>query len=77
MHISKPILPPRKGYVERVGADGQHYYASTEETKELLRKRDELSEENTLLKAQIKAQTDRSDFLEDCIAEMAMLVYAE
>lgn len=40
-------------------------------------KLDSLTEENTLLKAQIKAQTDRSDFLEDCIAEMAMLVYAE
>ena len=29
----------------------------------------------TLLQAQLKAQTDRSDFIEDCIAEMAGVVY--
>lgn len=28
-----------------------------------------------LLKAQLKAQTERSDFIEDCIAEMAGVVY--
>ena len=28
-----------------------------------------------LLKAQLKALTDRSDFIEDCIAEMAGVVY--
>lgn len=32
-------------------------------------------DEVALLKAQLKAQTDRCDFLEDCIAEMAMQVY--
>lgn len=34
-----------------------------------------LQEENTLLKAQIKAMSERSDFIEDCIAEMASKVY--
>lgn len=34
-----------------------------------------LQEENRLLKAKIKAQSDRSDFVEDCIAEMATQVY--
>lgn len=34
-----------------------------------------LISENKLLKAQIKAQTERSDFIEDCIAEMATQVY--
>ena len=34
-----------------------------------------LAEENKLLKAQLQAQTDRSDFIEDCIAEMATQVY--
>lgn len=29
----------------------------------------------TLLQAQLKAQTERSDFIEDCIAEMAGVVY--
>lgn len=32
-------------------------------------------QENKLLKAQLKAQTERSDFIEDCIAEMAGVVY--
>lgn len=31
--------------------------------------------ENKLLKAQLQAQTERSDFLEDCLAEMATIVY--
>lgn len=35
-----------------------------------------LKNENTLLKAQIQAMSDRNDFIEDCIAEMAMQVYA-
>lgn len=34
-----------------------------------------LQQENKILKAQIKAQTERSDFIEDCIAEMATQVY--
>ena len=37
----------------------------------------ELEQENKLLKAQLNAATARSDFIEDCIAEMAMQVYAE
>lgn len=32
-------------------------------------------QENKLLKAQVQAQTERSDFIEDCIAEMAGVVY--
>lgn len=35
----------------------------------------DLVAENKLLKAQLQAQTERSDFLEDCIAEMATVVY--
>lgn len=35
-----------------------------------------LEAENTLLKAQISAQSDQMDFYEDCIAEMATVVYA-
>ena len=30
--IVKPQLPPKAGYVEKVDADGNHYYAPTEET---------------------------------------------
>lgn len=36
----------------------------------------DLIKENELLKAQIKAQSDRNDFMEDCIAEMSMHVYS-
>ena len=38
---------------------------------------EQLQAENRLLSAQIQAQTERSDFVEDCMAEMAMQVYAE
>lgn len=34
-----------------------------------------IQDENILLKAQLKAQTDRCDFIEECIAEMAVQVY--
>lgn len=36
---------------------------------------EDLKKENKLLKAQIQAQTERSDFIEDCIAEMAGVIY--
>ena len=35
----------------------------------------ELEAENKMLRAQLQAATDRQDFIEDCIAEMAMQVY--
>lgn len=35
----------------------------------------ESEKENKLLKAQVSAVTERSDFIEDCIAEMAVQVY--
>ena len=34
-----------------------------------------LQQENELLKSQIKAQSDRADFMEDCLAEMSAAVY--
>ena len=36
----------------------------------------ELEAENKMLRAQLQAAVDRQDFIEDCIAEMAMQVYA-
>ena len=36
---------------------------------------EDLKKENKLLKAQLQAPTERSDFIEDCIAEMAGVVY--
>lgn len=35
-----------------------------------------LEDENAMLKAQITAQSDQMDFYEDCIVEMASIVYA-
>lgn len=37
----------------------------------------QLEKENKLLRAQLQAQTERSDFIEDCIAEMATIVYGD
>ena len=37
--------------------------------------RRKLLEENALLRAQVQALADRGEFIEDCIAEMAMQVY--
>lgn len=36
-----------------------------------------LQSENKLLKAQLQALTERSEFLDDCIAEMATQVYSK
>ncbi len=35
----------------------------------------DLADENKLLRAQVQALSDREEFLEDCIAEMAVQVY--
>lgn len=35
-----------------------------------------LEAENKLLKEQVRAQADQAEFYEDCIAEMATVVYA-
>lgn len=35
-----------------------------------------LEQENSLLRAQIEAQSGQLDFYEDCIAEMAAVIYA-
>lgn len=35
-----------------------------------------LEAENRLLKAQVQAQTARTDFLEDCLAEIGGMVYS-
>lgn len=36
---------------------------------------EELQAENALLRAQVQSLADRGEFIEDCIAEMAMQVY--
>lgn len=61
-------------------ADGEVFrlsYAGVEHERELRggKTHKELQKENEFLKAQIQAQSNRSDFVEDCIAEMATMVY--
>ena len=71
MFITEALLPPKPGYVEVLDENGEHVYSATEEMTEKLA----ADAENKLLKAQLQAQTDRSDFIEEVIAEMATIVY--
>ena len=50
-------------------------WVKVEKEPSIEQKYEQLSGENKLLKAQLQAQTDRSDFIEECIAEMATQVY--
>ena len=65
--ITKPKLPPKVGYTEVVNPDGAHVYKKivTEEAQKM-----------ELMEAQIAAQSDQMDFYEECIVEMAAIVYA-
>ena len=72
--IINPILPPKSGYVEDIDNDGNHYYRKL--PNEVEDRVATLESVNDLLKQQVKAASDQNDFLEDCIAEMAEIVYA-
>ena len=72
--ITKPFLPPKSGYIEDVDGNGNHYYRKL--PNEVEDRVTTLESENDLLKQQLKAASDQNDFLEDCIAEMAAIVYA-
>lgn len=58
--------------VERAQEEMDADYTPTEDVKTNA----ELQAENALLRAQIQSLADRGEFIEDCIAEMAMQVYA-
>lgn len=82
-YFSKPIYDdrgiPRYAYVpdgspkwrERTQEEMDADYVEPQPVKTV----DELAAENELLRAQIQALSDRGEFIEDCIAEMAMQVY--
>ena len=61
--------------------DGQDFYRDGEKVvSPLTAARQEvqtMQEELPMLKAQIQAISDRNDFIEDCMAEMATVVYGE
>lgn len=65
--VSTPELASQNGWLRLPpGAGIGEQYPDTVET---------LKQKNKLLKAQLQAQTKRSDFIEDCIVEMATQVY--
>ena len=61
--------------------DGEHFYRGGEKLDSPLalarQEAQTLKEDIPMLKAQIQAISDRNDFVEDCIAEMATVVYAD
>lgn len=62
--------------VERTQAEMDGDYTAQPETSAPMTNA-ELEAENAMLKAQVKAVADRNEFVEDCIAEMATVVYAD
>lgn len=64
MAITRPTLPLKAGYVE-VESNGVREYKLTPEKAEEIR-----------LASQIQALTERNEFLEDLIAELAVQVYS-
>lgn len=76
----RPTLPPKDGYVEQL-IDGVATYVKvvTQEDKEN-EQRDlllaQLQEDNKLLRAQLTATIQSNQTLEDCLVEMASVVYA-
>lgn len=72
MAIFEAQLPIKPGYTEIIDINGNHVYMLTPAMERETQK----DEEMDLLKQQLKAASDQNDFLEDCIAEMAGIVYA-
>lgn len=73
------MLSPKAGYVERVDANGNHYYAPTPDTLTAqmeAREAQQLMEENRLLTAKVAALSEQNDFQEELIVELAGVVYA-
>lgn len=64
-------LAPKEGYVEIMLPDGSREYKATPEQEE----KEFLLAQNKLKDAQIQALTEQKEFLEDCVAEMATIVY--
>lgn len=61
--INKPILPPKAGYVERVNAEGVHYYEPTAETLAKLQREE----------AEAQIQADMDGLLVDYEFRLTML----
>ena len=84
-YLPMPLMDDRGVYryklsdghaVERTQSEMDGDYTAQPETSAPMTNA-ELEAENTMLKAQVKAVADRNEFVEDCIAEMATVVYAD
>ena len=69
----KPVPPEGWEYDDRTGTFYQPGWEPPESPEQKIIR---LEQENSMLKAQVKAVSDRNDFIEDCIAEMAIQVYS-
>lgn len=83
-YLPKPLMDERGVYrykleegqaMERTQEERDRDYA-TRPVPATPKTNAELEAENALLKAQVQAVADRNEFMEDCIAEMAAVVYA-
>jgi len=72
--INYPQLPPLSGYVEDEDETGKRVYRKIETSQD--QQIVQLQQENTKLSAQIKATSESNAFLEECIVEIAGIVYA-
>lgn len=78
--MCRPTLPPKDGYVEQL-IDGVPTYVKVvtpedrdnEQRDQLLA---QLQEDNKLLRPQLTATIQNNQALEDCLVEMANVVYA-
>lgn len=72
--IDVPGVEAKEAWTEEVAYQVYHPY--TQEELDKMAEPTAEEKEKTLLKAQIQALSERNDFLEDCMAEMASIVYA-
>lgn len=72
--IDVPGVEAKEAWTEEVTYQVYHPY--TQEELDKMAEPTAEEKEKTLLKAQIQALSERNDFLEDCMAEMASIVYA-
>ena len=84
-YFDKPLCDERGIYryklvdgrlVERTQEEMDADYAPPEVKPTDAERISQLASEKKLLTAQVQALSDRNDFMEDCIAEMATIVYA-
>ena len=74
-HIPQEVMscPSKWLYKDGNFEENPDYVPPEEEVVPTL---EEFAQENKLMKSQIEAQSEQMDFYEDCIAEMASVIYA-